>query len=42
MGGGRYPKKVAMARPTGFERADAMNVRIPIEGSNIRRIAYGA
>jgi hypothetical protein len=24
---------VAMARPTGFERADAINIRIPIEGA---------
>jgi hypothetical protein len=26
------PKKVAVARPTGAGRADAMNIRIPIEG----------
>jgi hypothetical protein len=25
------PEKVAMARPTVFERADAMRIRIPIE-----------
>jgi len=27
------PEKVAMARPTGVERADAINIRIPIEGA---------
>jgi hypothetical protein len=26
------PEKVGMARPTGVERADAINIRIPIEG----------
>jgi hypothetical protein len=26
------PTKVALARPTGVERADAINIRIPIEG----------
>jgi hypothetical protein len=25
--------QAVMARPTGFERADAMSVRIPIEGA---------
>ena len=25
------PTKVAMARPTGFERADAIDIRIPIK-----------
>ena len=24
---------MALARPTGFERADAINIRIPIEGA---------
>jgi hypothetical protein len=27
------PEKVAVARPTGFNRADAINIRIPIEGA---------
>lgn len=27
------PDNVAMARPTGVERADARNIRIPIEGA---------
>jgi hypothetical protein len=27
------PEKVEMARPTGVERADATNIRIPIEGA---------
>jgi len=27
------PDKVAMASPTGVERTDAMNTRIPIEGA---------
>ncbi len=27
------PEKVEMARPTGFERADAINIRIPVEGA---------
>jgi hypothetical protein len=27
------PTRVEVARPTGFERADAINVRIPIEGA---------
>jgi hypothetical protein len=31
-----------MARPTGFERADATNIRIPIEGEDIGVIAEGA
>jgi hypothetical protein len=31
-----------MARPTGFKRADAINIRIPIEGANNRIIAAGA
>jgi hypothetical protein len=28
------PEKVEMARPTGVERADAINIRIPIEGAD--------
>lgn len=27
------PHKVEMARPTGFKRADAINIPIPIEGA---------
>jgi hypothetical protein len=30
------------ARPTGFKRADAINIRIPIEGAGIGIIAQGA
>jgi hypothetical protein len=29
----RTARKVAVARPTGFNRADAINIRIPIEGA---------
>jgi hypothetical protein len=38
------PTKVALARPTGFERADAiaMDLRIPIEGADIGLIDEGA
>jgi hypothetical protein len=36
------PEKVEMARPTGVERADARNIRIPIEGGDIGLIAEGA
>jgi hypothetical protein len=36
------PEKGAMARPTGFERADATNIRIPIEGARIGLLAEGA
>ncbi len=31
-----------VARPTGFERADAINIRIPIEGVDLGQIAKGA
>ena len=31
-----------LARPTGFDRADAMNFRIPIDGARIRLLAEGA
>lgn len=34
--------QVVMARPTGFERADAINIRIPVEGAEIGLIAAGA
>jgi len=30
------------ARPTGFERADAINIRIPVEGADIGLVAEGA
>jgi hypothetical protein len=30
------PEKVVMARPTGVERADAINIRIPIEGADVQ------
>jgi hypothetical protein len=36
------PEKVEMARPTGFERADAINILIPIEGADIGHLAEGA
>jgi hypothetical protein len=31
-----------MARPTGYERVDAMNIRIPIEGADDGIMAEGA
>jgi hypothetical protein len=31
-----------LARPTGFERADAINIRILIEGARIGLLAEGA
>ena len=36
------PEKVEMARPTGVERADAINIRIPIEGASLALMAEGA
>jgi hypothetical protein len=36
------PTKVALARPTGFKRADAINIRIPIEARDNRLMAEGA
>ena len=27
------PEEIALARPTGFNRADAIYIRIPIEGA---------
>jgi len=36
------PEEIALARPTGVERADAMNIRIPIEGVNLGFMAEGA
>jgi len=36
------PTEVALARPTGFKRADAIHVRIPIEGAEERLTAEGA
>ena len=34
--------QVVMARPTGFNRADAVNIRIPIQGADISLAADGA
>jgi hypothetical protein len=34
-GGPRRGSNMAMARPTGFNRADAINIRIPIEGVDL-------
>jgi hypothetical protein len=34
--------QVLMARPTGFERADAMSTRIPIESTDIGLASVGA
>lgn len=34
--------QVVMARPTGPERADAINIRIPIEGAGDGLMAEGA
>jgi len=31
-----------MARPTGFKRADAINIRIPIQGAGNALMAAGA
>ena len=36
------PEKVELARPTGFERVDATNIRIPTESADNRSIAAGA
>ena len=36
------PQEVAVARPTGFERADAINIRIPIEAADGDLVAVGA
>jgi len=36
------PEKVAVARPTGVECADARNIRIPIEGAEFGLMAEGA
>ncbi len=36
------PQEVELARPTGFKRADATNIRIPIEGVDIASVAEGA
>jgi hypothetical protein len=35
-------KNMALARPTGVEGADAINIRIPIEGVNLGLVAEGA
>jgi hypothetical protein len=39
---GRPRKFMALARPTGFERADAITIRIPIEGATDGLMAEGA
>jgi hypothetical protein len=39
---GDSPEKMALARPTGLERADAIKIRIPIEGANHDLTALGA
>jgi hypothetical protein len=31
-----------LARPTGFNRADAISIRIPIEGASLCLVAEGA
>jgi hypothetical protein len=36
------PQKVEMARPTGFKRADAINIRIPIAGAETNIMEEGA
>jgi hypothetical protein len=36
------PQKVAVARATGFDRADAINIQIPIDGALVRLLAEGA
>jgi len=33
--------QVVMARPTGFERANALDIRIPIERADINLMAEG-
>jgi hypothetical protein len=35
-------EQVFVARPTGLERADAINIRIPIDGARIGLVAEGA
>ena len=34
--------EAVMAGPTGIERADAINVRVPIQGADISLMAEGA
>jgi hypothetical protein len=36
------PPRVVMARPTGFKRADAINIRVPIERAFGGIMAEGA
>jgi hypothetical protein len=36
------PEQVAVARPTGLNRADAINIRVPIEGADANLVAEGA
>ena len=35
-------EQVFVARPTGVERADAIDIRIPIEGASLALMAEGA
>jgi hypothetical protein len=46
LGEARFPTRcgayVALARPTGFNRVDAINIRIPIEGAGDGLMAAGA
>jgi hypothetical protein len=35
-------EQVFVARPTGFNRADAIHIRVPIEGADIGLVAEGA
>jgi hypothetical protein len=38
----RCGSNLALARPTGFNRAEARNIRIPIEGADVGLVAAGA
>jgi hypothetical protein len=35
-------KTTLLARPTGFNRGDARNIRIPIEGADVGLVTVGA
>jgi hypothetical protein len=35
-------REAFVARPTGFKRADAIDIRIPIEGADANLVAEGA
>ena len=32
------PEEVEMARPTGFDRADAISIRIPVDGAEMASV----